>query len=156
MNSDDQTQELTLNFADVPGILGPCTVRDIWEHKDLGRADTSMTFKVDSHDAAFLTLSDCAQAPTPTVSSIVNPTSGKCLDIRNSDFSNEAQVQILECKGQPNQEWLLQGDAIVNPTSGKCLDINNHNNLKPDEYKDQTKVELYTCNGTKSKVGIAK
>merc|ERR1711939_1241010 len=46
-----------------------------------------------------------------------------------------------------NQEWLLQDSKIVNPASGKCLDINNHDGLPPDQYKDETKVELYSCNG---------
>jgi len=35
----------------------------------------------------------------------------------------------------------------VNPSSGKCLDINNHDNLSPDKIADNTKVELYSCNG---------
>merc|ERR1712039_345631 len=36
LNSDGSTQNLTLTLADVPGLTGPCDVRDIWEHNDLG------------------------------------------------------------------------------------------------------------------------
>merc|ERR1712151_317370 len=47
LNSDASSQNLTLNFADVPGLTGPCDVRDVWEHKDLGKA-TTMSFAVES------------------------------------------------------------------------------------------------------------
>jgi alpha-galactosidase len=67
INSDANAQELTLNLADVPGIKGPCKVRDIWAHKDLGSADASMKFKVESHDSAFLHLVGC----TPASDSVV-------------------------------------------------------------------------------------
>ena len=66
MNSDTMTQDLTLNFADVPGLTGSCFVHDIWAHKDFGQAK-SMTFTVESHDAAFLVLSGCSSAPAHVV-----------------------------------------------------------------------------------------
>merc|ERR1712113_797130 len=43
--------------------------------------------------------------------------------------------------------WMLQGKALVNIASGKCLDINNHNMKQPSEIPDETKVELFSCNG---------
>lgn len=149
LNSDGSKQDLTLNLADVPGMKGPCDVRDIWEHKDLGNHADSITVSVDSHDGAFLVLSGCTSAPTPpppAVSKVVNPASGKCMDIYNFQYKNEAKVQLFSCNGGDNQHWQLQGDAIVNPISGKCLDIYNHDGLAPDQYKDETKVELYDCN----------
>merc|ERR1712226_447160 len=54
INTDSATQTLTLHFADVPGLKGPCKVRDVWEHKDLGHATESMSFTVLSHDSVFL------------------------------------------------------------------------------------------------------
>jgi alpha-galactosidase len=59
MNSDTASQDLTVNFADIPGLsCTTCKVRDIWNHKDLGSATTSYTAKaVASHDAAFLVIS---------------------------------------------------------------------------------------------------
>jgi len=156
MNSDTTTQDLTLRFADVPGLTGPCHVRDIWAHKDLGQADESMTFSVDSHDAAFLVLSGCTSAPTPAppvVSQLVNPSSGKCLDIygggKDTKYpTNEASAQLYSCgKDKDNQAWVLQGEAIVNPSSGKCLDINNAGSKGPDALEDGRKVEIFNCNG---------
>lgn len=144
------TQDLSLNLADVPGMKGPCDVRDIWQHKDLGNYANSITVSVDSHDAAFLILSGCSPAPTPpppSPSKIVNSASGKCADIQGAQYNNEVQIILYHCNGQDNQAWQLQGDAIVNPASGKCLDIYNHAGLPPSDYKDGTKVELYACNG---------
>jgi len=63
LNSEATAKELTLKLADVPGMTGPCDVRDIWEHKDLGNQVTeSVTVTVESHDAAFLVLSGCTAA----------------------------------------------------------------------------------------------
>lgn len=59
LNSGDDKADLTLTLSDVPGLKGPCDVRDIWEHKDLGNHQTDITVSVESHDAAFLVLSGC-------------------------------------------------------------------------------------------------
>lgn len=153
LNSDSASQELTLNFADVPGLKGPCKVRDVWERKDLGQADTSMKFTVDSHDAAFLVLSGCSVAPMPPPpSNLMNPGSKKCLDIFGGGGSqsypaDESQAQLWSCNGGGNQMWALQGNALVNAGSGKCLDINNHDGKSADQAADGTKVELYSCSG---------
>jgi alpha-galactosidase len=151
INSDASTQTLTFNLSDVPGLTGPCDVRDIWAHKDLGNQATSFTHEVASHDSMFLMLSGCTPAPLPPkpkASKIVNPASNRCMEILHGDFSNEAQVTIHDCGSGDQQEWLIKDDStIVNPASGKCLDINNKDSLSPDQYKDETKVELYSCNG---------
>jgi len=67
LNSDDSTRDLTLALKDVPGLTGPCQVRDLWAHKDLGTSAESLTLSVDSHDAAFLLLSGCTAAPEKMV-----------------------------------------------------------------------------------------
>merc|ERR1712159_619983 len=64
MNSDTSKKDLTLKLADVPGMTGPCDVRDLWARKDLGNHADAVTVSVESHDAAFLLLSGCTSAPT--------------------------------------------------------------------------------------------
>ena len=59
MNHDKGAQDLSLDFADVPGLACsndvPCTVRDLWARKGLGTFHGSFTAKaVASHDCAFL------------------------------------------------------------------------------------------------------
>lgn len=58
MNHDSGAQDLTVNFADIPGVTcTSCKVRDIWARKDLGASTTSYTAKgLASHDAAFLVI----------------------------------------------------------------------------------------------------
>lgn len=58
MNNAGSAQDLTLNFADVPGLsCSKCSVRDIWALKDLGSFQGSYVSKGQaSHDAAFLML----------------------------------------------------------------------------------------------------
>ena len=60
MNSDVAAQDLTLDFARVPGLVcsRPCKVRDVFARRDLGAFSGSYTARaIGSHDAAFLTLS---------------------------------------------------------------------------------------------------
>merc|ERR1712217_965578 len=59
MNQGNAPVDLTLDFADVPGLkCTTCKVRDIWNHKDLGSASGSFVAKnVGSHDCAFLIIS---------------------------------------------------------------------------------------------------
>jgi alpha-galactosidase len=59
INSDQSVEKLTLNLADVPGLKGPCKVRDVWAGKDLGSVDESVSFSVESHDSAFIKLTGC-------------------------------------------------------------------------------------------------
>merc|ERR1711991_720904 len=121
--------------------------------KDLGNQADAVTVTVESHDAAFLLLSGCTFAPTPPPpahSTVVNPASGKWLNIvtnKDHEYSNEAKVQIFTCDGGENQQWSLLNGALTNPYSGKCLDIYNPGMLSPDQYKDETKVQLFSCNG---------
>lgn len=61
LNHADSTQNLTLSFADVPGLgCSRCLVRDIWQRKDLGVLQGSLTQTLVSHDSAFLVLSSAA------------------------------------------------------------------------------------------------
>jgi len=63
INNGDTDADLTLNFTDVPEIAcSTCSVRDIWNHKDLGTMKTSYTAKaVASHDCAFLIITPAAE-----------------------------------------------------------------------------------------------
>jgi len=58
MNHATAATDLTLTFADVPGVTcSRCSVRDIWARKDIGTFAGTFTAKnVTSHDAAFLVI----------------------------------------------------------------------------------------------------
>eukprot|EP00931_Biecheleriopsis_adriatica_P102882 TRINITY_DN77790_c0_g1_i1.p1 TRINITY_DN77790_c0_g1~~TRINITY_DN77790_c0_g1_i1.p1 ORF type:complete len:457 (+),score=78.45 TRINITY_DN77790_c0_g1_i1:29-1372(+) len=59
MNHDSKTQDLLLEFKDVPGLkCEKCAVRCLYAHKDLGVFDGSFTAKeITSHDSRLLVLS---------------------------------------------------------------------------------------------------
>jgi len=61
MNNADSVQEVTLVFKTIPTFEGKgmteFSIRDIWEHTDLGTFDGSYSVSLESHDSAFLVLS---------------------------------------------------------------------------------------------------
>jgi hypothetical protein len=61
INVDAQPADLSVSFADVPGLRGSqCVVRDIWNRKDVGNFTATFTAAaVGAHDSAFLMLT-CA------------------------------------------------------------------------------------------------
>merc|ERR1711904_673746 len=62
--------------------------------------------------------------PPSTAKPLVNPKSGKCLDIYGGGTApsypaDESQAQLFTCNGGDNQQWMLQGKSVVNAASGK-------------------------------------
>lgn len=65
----------------------------------------------------------------------------KCLDVRDANPANGAQIQILTCDGAAaKQTWLLFSDGTIRAL-GKCLDNSGGKNVNGN------KIQLYTCNG---------
>ena len=58
MNIGSSAEDLSFRFSDVPGLTGHiCTVRDIWNRKDVGTfTDAYTASNLASHDSAFLML----------------------------------------------------------------------------------------------------
>lgn len=60
MNAASNPKELTADFKKVPGLQClngvKCSVRDVWQQKDLGTYEKNYTVSVQPHDAAFLVL----------------------------------------------------------------------------------------------------
>lgn len=71
---------------------------------------------------------------------LVNPATGRCLDVRNASTANGAAVQLWTCNGGGNQRWVARADgALVNRASGKCLDAAGSAN--------GTRLQLWACDG---------
>ncbi|GIM90039.1 poly(ethylene terephthalate) hydrolase family protein [Paractinoplanes toevensis] len=74
-------------------------------------------------DGTRLQLYDCTgqwnQVWNYTGNSLVNPQSGKCLNVG----SDGTAVNLWNCNGAAGQKWTLSGNGnLVNTGSGKCLD----------------------------------
>ncbi len=78
---------------------------------------------------------------------LVNPHSGKALDISGASTADGANVQIWARNGTGAQQWRLEANnngtySLVNPASGKALDVSNSGT------NDGANVQLWSRNGS--------
>ena len=93
--------------------------------------------------AATISLAPAAGAAI-TSSTLVNPRSGKCLDVKGASSANGTQVIIWTCHGHANQRWTSTAAGELRVTIGgvtKCLDAYDN------QTGNGTKIEIWTCNG---------
>ncbi|MBO1332122.1 non-reducing end alpha-L-arabinofuranosidase family hydrolase [Streptomyces sp. VRA16 Mangrove soil] len=67
--------------------------------------------------------------------------SGRCLDVPGSSTTNNTQVQLYDCSGQPNQSWTYTAAKQLKVFGNKCLDA------KAKGTANGTEVVIYDCNG---------
>ncbi|SNY24070.1 glycoside hydrolase family 27 protein [Paractinoplanes atraurantiacus] len=75
---------------------------------------------------------------TPASTSLVSTSSGRCLDVPNSNTANGTQPVIWDCNGAANQKWTASGQTLQ--SLGKCLDA-------PLGATAGAKAQLWDCNG---------
>ncbi len=78
---------------------------------------------------------------------LVNPNSGKALDIAGGSTADGANVQIWTRNGTGAQQWRLEDNnngtySLINPVSGKALDVNRSGT------NDGANVQLWSRNGS--------
>lgn len=72
---------------------------------------------------------------------------GKCLGVQGSGTANATAVEVVTCSTAAAQQWRInggygQGYSLQNVNAQKCLDLATN----------QTKIQIYTCNGTPTQV----
>ena len=96
-------------------------------------------------NATAVTLSDCTGAAAQnwalTNGALVNPASGRCLDVPSASTTNGAKTQLYDCNGTGAQKWTLSASALVNGGSGKCLDVTDKSTA------NGAKLQIWTCTG---------
>jgi len=68
---------------------------------------------------------------------------GKCLEVPDWNVANGTGVDIWDCNGGSNQDWILALDGTIRPAfnTNVCLDL-------PDwETADGTTIDIWDCNG---------
>jgi hypothetical protein len=82
-----------------------------------------------------------AVAAAPAV--LQNDGTNRCIDVQNSTDGigrDGTPLQVWDCKGVANQEWVFQTDGTVR-SMGLCMD------LAWASTADGTQVQLVNCNG---------
>jgi GH43 family beta-xylosidase len=96
-------------------------------------SDNTPNFGTPARTGTSLTAPGGETAATPTAYTVVNRSSGKCLDLADGSSADGANVRLWTCNGGAAQRWRFedQGDdtsRIVNVASGKVLDVSNCSN----------------------------
>ncbi|EEP74735.1 lipase [Micromonospora sp. ATCC 39149] len=67
---------------------------------------------------------------------------GKCLDVPNASQTNDTQLTIWDCTGNPNQQWNVNANGtITGVQSGLCLDVTGGSTA------NGALAQLWSCNG---------
>ena len=76
---------------------------------------------------------------------IINPQSGKALDVNGGGRANGTNIHLWERNGTGAQKWVIQADgSIINPQSGKALDVSGGGK------SNGTNIHLWEKNGTEA------
>jgi ricin-type beta-trefoil lectin protein len=67
----------------------------------------------------------------------------KCVDVPGWSNTDGTNIQIYDCTGNNNQQWVLPGDGTVRPAfnMAKCLDLPGW------QTNNGTPIQMYDCNG---------
>ncbi|WP_328650099.1 ricin-type beta-trefoil lectin domain protein [Micromonospora sp. NBC_00330] len=80
--------------------------------------------------------------PVGTAVGLVNPASGRCLDVNGASTTAGAATIIWDCHGGTNQRWTRTAAGELRVYGDRCLDVNGGASA------DGTRVQIWTCNGT--------
>jgi Glycosyl hydrolases family 31/Ricin-type beta-trefoil lectin domain/Domain of unknown function (DUF5110)/Carbohydrate binding module (family 35) len=98
-------------------------------------------------DRALVTIDSCTGSPGQSWTrradgSLLNPASGRCLDVPDSNTGPGAvQLQLYDCLGTAGQIWRLPPGPITGP-GGLCVDVAGA------DPSSAGVAQLYTCNGS--------
>ena len=73
---------------------------------------------------------------------LVNPQSGRCLDVDGNTTNAGTQTLIWDCQGGANQQWTRTAGGELRVYGDRCLDVAGSGTA------DGTRVQIWTCNGT--------
>jgi hypothetical protein len=72
---------------------------------------------------------------------IVNPETGKCLDVDTNTAANGNRAQLWTCGSASGQVWSVNDDGTIR-AFGRCLDVDGQGT------ENATPVQLWECNGS--------
>lgn len=90
------------------------------------------------HGVALYKVTPGGDIDPPTSTSLVSASSGRCLDVPESDTTNGTGLVIWDCHSAANQTWTQDSGTLR--SLGKCLDA-------PLNATAGDLVQLWDCNG---------
>jgi hypothetical protein len=124
-------QQITYTTAGAVQVLGKCM--------DAAGAATANGTPVQLYDCNG---SGAQTWVDQTDGALLNPQSGRCLDVPGGDtVPGAVQLQLADCNASASQAWKLPPGPITGP-GGLCVDVANA------DPSSATAVQLYTCNQT--------
>nr|WP_246606388.1 ricin-type beta-trefoil lectin domain protein [Actinoplanes toevensis] len=138
-NQSGSTRTISTTAAAIGKSGSSFTLVDAWTGATTTTSGT-ISASVPSHGTVVYRVSGgtTGNPPTPTSNRLVSASSGRCLDVPNSNTSNGTQPVIWDCGTAGNQQWTSSGSALQ--SLGKCLDA-------PVGAIAGAKVQLWDCNG---------
>lgn len=74
---------------------------------------------------------------------LVNPLSGRCLDVPGAGTADGIQLNVWDCNGAVQQQWSLPVPGPVRSgIAGKCVDDDSGSTTNGN------RIQIWTCNGT--------
>jgi lysophospholipase L1-like esterase len=79
--------------------------------------------------------------PLGTAAALVNPNSGRCLDVSGASSTAGSAAIIWDCHGQANQQWTRTAAGELRVYGTSCLDVYGGGTA------NNTNVIIWTCHG---------
>ncbi|QDY11650.1 alpha-galactosidase [Micromonospora sp. HM134] len=141
-NQGGSTTTISTTAAAIGKSGSSFTLVDAWTNASTTSTGT-ISASVPSHGTVVYRVSGGGTAPptTPppsTANALSSVSSGRCLDVPQSNTANGTQPVIWDCNGAANQRWTANGQTLQ--ALGKCLDA-------PLNATAGTKAQIWDCNG---------
>ncbi|GIF96075.1 alpha-galactosidase [Catellatospora citrea] len=136
-NQGSSTTTVSTTAAAVGKSGTSFTLLDAWTNATSSTSGT-ISASVPAHGTVVYRVSGGGTTPPPTTTTFVSASSGRCLDVPQSNTANGTQPVIWDCNGGANQQWAVNGAALQ--ALGKCLDA-------PLNATAGAKAQLWDCNG---------
>jgi alpha-galactosidase len=143
INLEDRSAVISATVTDL-GLGGSSghTAVDLWTHATISGGPT-IAATVPPHDVVVQRVS---RTDGDNPAALLNPISGRCLDVRGGVAGPGAPVILWDCHGRENQRWTMEPDGTVRGIAGMCLDAYGGASA------NGTEVGIFACHGRENQL----
>ncbi|GAB2627786.1 alpha-galactosidase [Paractinoplanes abujensis] len=135
-NPGSSAATMTTSAAAIGKSGSSFTLTDAWTGA-VTTTSGAISASVPAHGTVVYRVSGGGTA-TPSSGALVSSSSGRCLDVPQSNTANGTQPVIWDCGTAANQRWTVSGQTLQ--ALGKCLDA-------PLNAGAGAKAQIWDCNG---------